>query len=229
MRAPSIRPVLLLVAGLAVAALTALAACERGPALGPPEGWTETAPGRWVRADADTAGAARDLSTLETMGVRLADAEVVRAGQEDMLLLYRTNPETIDSLFFELAAPILAGSADADDVIEEAKAVIIGGRGQQAQYRQATILPDPAPERAVYPDSLRDAGVAGTVVVQVLVSDEGLPGVVRLVEPVHPTLDALVMRQAATTRYNPAWVVQGRRGGTAIPNYARVSQEFGGE
>ena len=68
--------------------------------------------------------------------------------------------------------------------------------------------------------------MSGRVAVQTLVNEEGQPVAVQVVESADPTLDALVMRQAATTTFNPAWVVEGRRGGRAIPNYARIGVTF---
>ena len=82
---------------------------------------------------------------------------------------------------------------------------------------------------ATYPDSLKAAGVTGRVAVQTLVDAEKRPVAVQVVESVNPTLDALVMRQAATSEYTSAWVLRGRpgrQGGVAIPNYVRTTVPF---
>ena len=229
------RSAFLLALGLTVAAATTLFACSQGPDVSPPDGWEAVSETQWVRtgAEVDPAVAFRDLETLEAMGVTLSDDVQTRYGQEQMLALYRTSPEIIDSLFVTYAEPILnrrypaEGYEDAVlDAVEEAKRVILGGRDHDSKYRNTTALPDPPPLAVVYPDSLRDRGVGGTVAVQVYVSDEGQPQTVMLVESLHPMLDAMVMRQAATTRFNPAWVVEPGRGGEVVPNFARIAPTF---
>ncbi|MEL6616645.1 MAG: TonB family protein, partial [Bacteroidota bacterium] len=179
-------------------------------------------------------GAFRDLETIESMGISEAPNDRIRYARESMLFLFRTAPEVVDSVFNADAAPLFdrpfrtgdAFRADLDETVENAKKVIVGGGGNESIYRQTTVLPDPAPEGAFYPDSLRTAGVSGRVSVQVRVTAEGDPVAVSVVDSVHPVLDALVMRQAATSSFNPAWVVQGRRGGVAVPNYYRTGVTF---
>ena len=228
MHRPSRRPAILLAAGLVVACATALFACEQGADLGPPEGWEAVSDTRWVRTGADTDAAFRDLETLDAMGVRLSDNDRVRYAQEQMTVLYRTHPEVFDSVFFAVAAPMFErdfareGFQEAvDAAVQEAKRAING-----QLYRQATALPDPPPEPVVYPDSLRARGVGGQAVVQAYVDAEGQALAVEVVESVHPALDAMVMRKAATTRYNPAWVVEENRAGRAIPNWVRLTPMF---
>lgn len=232
--APSIRTVLLTLAAVVAVTATTLAACDSGPDLGPPNGWEAVSETQWIRSGADTTGAFRDLETIESMGIAEAPNDLIRYAREDMLFLFRTAPEVVDSVFNAEAAPLFdrpfrtgdAFQADLDETVENAKKVIVGGGGNTSIYRQATVLPEPAPQRAVYPDSLRTAGVSGRVSVQVRVTDEGQPVAVSLIDSVHPVLDGLVMRQAATSTFNPAWVVQGRQGGTAIPNYHRLGVTF---
>jgi len=232
--APSSRTLLLTLAAFVAVAATMLAACE-GSGVQTPAGWEAVSESRWIRTGADTTGAFRDLSSVEAMGVvDSTDSDVIRYAKEQMLYLYRTSPEVVDSVFTAVAVPMLDRSypsegfrEEVDAALNEAKIAILGSRQNQAIYRQTTPLPEPAPERAVYPDSLKARGVSGQVVVQALVSAEGQPVAVEVIESVNPTLDALVMRQVATTTFNPAWVVNGPRGGgQAIPNYTRIPIPF---
>ncbi|MEM1054382.1 MAG: TonB family protein [Bacteroidota bacterium] len=231
--APSSRTLFLSLAALVAVVATVLAACEQG-GIQPPDGWEVVSENQWARPGVDPDDAFRDLSSVASMGVvDEADSDVIRYAKEQMLYLYRTSPEVVDSVFTAVAVPLLDRSfpregfqAQVDAALNDAKIAMLGSRQNQAIYRQATPLPDPAPERAVYPDSLKSRGVSGEVAVQVRIDAEGQPVAVQVVESVHPTLDALVMRQAATTSFNPAWVVKGRSGGTAIPNYTRVRVPF---
>ena len=223
---------MLTLAALVAVIATVLAACEEG-GIQPPDGWDAIAEDRWIRTGADTSGAFRDLASVEAMGVADSSNDVIRYAKEQMLYLYRTSPEVVDSVFMAVAYPILDKTyptqgfqEQVDLALNDAKIAMLGGRGEQAVYRQATAKPTPPPDRAVYPDSIRARGVTGQVVVQALVSEEGQPVAVQLIEIVNPTLDALVMRQAATTTFNPAWVVVGRRGGKAIRNYTRIPMTF---
>jgi TonB family protein len=231
--APSSRTLFLSLAAVVAVVATVLAACERG-GVQPPDGWEVVSEDRWIRSGTDAGEAFRDLSSVESMGVvDSADGDVIRYAKEQMLYLYRTSPEVVDSVFTAVALPLLdrpfpreGFQEQVDTALNDAKIAILGSRENQAVYRQATVKPEPAPERASYPDSLKTRGVSGEVAVQVRINAEGQPVAVQVVQSVNPTLDALVMRQAATTTYNPAWVVKGRSGGTAIPNYTRVSVAF---
>lgn len=230
--APSSRTLFLTLAALVAVIATVFVACE-GSGVKPPDGWEVVSEGRWIRTGADTTGAFRDLSSVEAMEVADSTSEVMRYAKEQMLYLYRTSPEVVDSLFAAVAFPILDKTypsegfqEQVDLALNDAKIAIVGGRGQQAVYRQATTKPTPAPVAATYPDSLKQRGITGEVIVQTLVDETGRPVAVEVVESLNPTLDALVMRQAATTTFNPAWVVQGRSGGTPIRNYARIPMTF---
>lgn len=210
-------------------AATVLAACGSGE-IEPPAGWEAAGDDRWVRTGADVTDAFRDLSTVEAMGVADSSDEVTRYAKEQLLYLYRTSPEVIDSLFQAEARPLLqrAYSRDnyreeVDEAINDVKIALLGGGGDRALYNLARAMPDPPPQRAALPDSLRQRGVSGNVTVQVLVDKDGQAVAVQAVESLHPTLDKLAMLQAATTRYNAAWVITGPRGGgQAIPNYVRM-------
>ena len=234
--APSSRTVFLTLAAIVAALATGLAACESSSGVGPPEGWEEVAEGQWVRTGADVEGAFRDLSSIETMGVDSASSDVMRYAKQQLLYLYRTSPEVVDSLFDAKAVPMLDRSfpsegfqAEVDATVEDIKKALLGDGTDVSTYRQAMAKTGSATAPAVYPDSLKAAGVTGRVVVQTYVNAEKQPVAVQLVEGINPTLDALVMRQAATSEYTSAWVLQGRpgrQGGVAIPNYVRTTIPF---
>ena len=234
--APSTRTILLTLAAVVAVLATTLAACEPG-GVQPPDGWEEAGEGRWVRTGFDVPPEAfRDLSTVQAIGVADTTNDVVRYAKEQLLYLYRTSPEIVDSLFDVHARPILSQNFPregfkerVDAALEDVKKAILGDGRSTSVYRQALALPGSSPSPAVYPDSLKAAGVTGTVAVQTYVDAEKRPVAVQVVEGVHPTLDALVMRQAATSEYTSAWVLrgpQGRQGGVAIPNYVRTVIPF---
>lgn len=207
----------------AVVCLLTLAACGGGTDLGPPDGWTG-AEARWWRAGADTAGVFRDLETLEAMGVRVYDDVDLAPGvQNRMVELYRTNPELVDSVFAVVALPIIErGAAGAGDRTEQREQLVNEIVREVARtYRQPLVDPASAPER-VYPDSLRQAGVGGSVVLQVYVDAAGDPVAVEAVERVHPTLDALAMRAAAGMDYTMPWVITGNASRN-VPGWVRVT------
>ena len=229
---PSSRTLILSIAAIVAVLATALAACGSSE-IEPPAGWEAVAEDRWVRTGADVTDAFRDLSTVEAMGVADTTDEVTRYAKEQLLYLYRSSPEVVDSLFQAEARPLLerAYSRDnyreeIDEAINEIKVKFLGGGGDRALYNLARAMPDPPPQRAEAPDSLQS--IMGEVAVQVLVDRDGQAVAVQAVDGLHPTLDKLAMLQAATTRYNAAWVITGPRGGgQAIPNYVRLVIGFG--
>jgi hypothetical protein len=208
--------------------LPLLAACGGGGGdLGPPSGWTSDGAHRWWRAGADTAGVFRNLATLEAMGVRLyEDVDLGPAVQNRMVELYRSNPELVDSLFAEVALPILRrGAAGAGDRTAQREALVNEINREMARvYRQPLVNPASAPER-VYPDSLRSRGVGGRVELQVYVDAAGDPVAVEAVETVHPTLDALAMRAATGMDYTMPWVITGRQSRN-VPGWLRVGVPY---
>lgn len=217
---------------LVAAVVTGLSACNSGGGIEPPAGWEDIGEGRWIRTGADTTGAFRDLSSVAAIGiVDSTDSEVIRYAKEALLYLYRTSPEIVDSLFQAEAVPLLSRSfprenfqAEVDGALNDVKKALLGDGTDVSTYRQSTALPGSSTAPAVYPDSLKNAGVTGRVAVQTFVTADKQPVAVQVVESVNPTLDALVMRQAATATYTSAWVIEDpRRGGKAIPNYVRLT------
>ena len=192
--------------------------------MGPPAGWTGDGADRWWRTDADTSGAFRNLETLEDMGVRIVEeVDLASSVQNRIIGLYRSNPELLDSLFAEEGLPIVeAGAADAGDRTAQREALVTAVNTEMARhYRQALVKPDP-PLEQVYPDSLRNAGIGGQVVLQIKVDAAGDPFAIEKLEGVHPTLDALAMQAATKLDWTMPWVITGSESRN-VPSWTRLT------
>ena len=77
----------------------------------------------------------------------------------------------------------------------------------------------------VYPDSLIEKGVAGTVEMQVYLDAEGQPQAIMLLESVHPVLDRLAMQATAQMRWQPAYVRRGDEW-VAVPSWVRFNIRY---
>lgn len=207
-----------------------------------PQGW-EHAPGRWWISGTDTAAAFRPLDDLESMGVSspmvyAASDEMVRqtALQRDQLIeavkrsivrLYRNEPEIVDSIFLQVAMPILDEvdlQGDPDEIVERNKV-----RAYQAIRRH---FREPAPVLSLgedievpYPDSLRENGTVGAVKMQVRVDEEGRPVAIKLVQGVHPVLNHIAMRATTEMRWQPSYLLQSNEW-KAIPSWSRFNIHF---
>lgn len=200
-----VRTVLTLLLGMFV-----LAACTPEPELDPPTGWTGEGTERWWRTDVDTSEVFRDLSGFETMG--LSDREdglreegpIVRNVQRRFLPLYRNNPEVVDSVFGAVAVPMLEREATAGQTPEERDALVtrIHRRMHRIFYPPQPRANDRPP--LAVPDSLREQGISGTVAMQITLDDGGNPVAIEKLEGVHPTMDAIVMRNFARRTWQPA-------------------------
>lgn len=216
------RPLLVLaVLGLA------LSACqEPGPPSTPPEGWVASDPGRWYVPGTDTSAAFRDLSTLEAMGVARDETEFVRWVQEKMTDIYRTDPETVDSVFAaEFLDEIRAGIPAGDDYGPQADALVNRIKTDFFQRYNASRY-DAPDEPLVIPDSLTD--VSGRIAVQVYVDVDNQPTAIRLVEGTGTVLDQVFMRRVLSSTFTDAWVrpSAGRVAGVEIPSWVHVSNDF---
>ncbi len=221
-----------------------LAACGGGIEEGPPEGW-EVSGARWWAADVDTSVAFRSLETLESMevaapGMRYAGGRRASESPEVLsdrlgrgvpgflLPLYRTHPAVVDSLFRRHVLPDLR-SAALEIPAEEADEVM----GRDAYILLTTYHfrePRPALELGAdvsirYPDSLRSAGIGGSVRMQVYLSAEGDPLGIMLVEGVHPDLDRESMRGASRMQWEPVKVAAGDEW-RAAPGWTRYVLRF---
>ncbi|MEL7362968.1 MAG: energy transducer TonB [Bacteroidota bacterium] len=217
------------------ASLVVLAACggTGGDPLTPPEGWTsngaDAALAAWWHADVDTAVAFRDLSTLETMGVDEGEGLVaqVKRGRLDgaekadpdggLIGLFRNNPEAMDSVFNAVAVPLIQqeNASSVEDVRSLRTDVYYR---VSREYRKSGPLGQIDPSLVIYPDSLRQNRVEGSVTMQVHVDRQGQAVAAKVLEPAHPTLDRLALNVAANRRYNPATAGQ-----DSVASWLRIS------
>lgn len=191
--------------------------------LGPPDGWSTDGLERWWQDGVDTTVAFRDLESFEAMalserpdGLR-DEGPVHRNIQRQLRPLYRNHPEVVDSLFTEIAVPLIDESdedTDRDRLVQQINRELGG----------AFVYPRPDPEsevEIVYPDSLRAAGVSGGVKMQVYLDETGAPLAIKTIESVHPTLDAIALRATTEKRWRPATL-----DGEPIPSWVRSTISF---
>ncbi len=227
---------------LALVLAFTLSACGGGGGdpTAPPDGW-QTADGRWWRTGVDTSGAFRDLETLTAMGVadrnqvfttasgRIDREQFARAVKAEMREFFRHDPEAIDSLFAAHVQDDVQGAVTGDlqDVrkaAEEQRAEAVRTlRTYYREPRRTTSLGEDV--QVVYPDSLRAQEVAGRVEMQLRLNEEGVPQAVKLVDGVHPTLDAIALRAATQMRWQSAYLKQDGQW-TARPSFVRWNVRF---
>jgi len=207
----------------AVLAVLTLAACGSPEPVGPPEGWTDGGD-RWWAPGADTSAAFRDLSSFEAMGVTPSSDPFVAWVQDQLLPIYRTNPEVMDSVFTAEFAPGLARPAG-DDAAANALANDI----KRDVYQRFNGARKMTGGDFVVPDSL--AGVTGEIEMQVYVSPDRQPVAVRLLSGTGTALDRIAMRDAATSEYSDGWVrpTAGQSAGVNIPTWVHLTQRFGAQ
>jgi predicted small lipoprotein YifL len=213
---------------LALALAFVLAACgDRGPVLDPPEGWQTDGDARWWRADADPDRAFRDLSGFETMGLSeredglRPESPTVRNVQRRFLPIYRNHPEAVDSVFGAAIVPLVNREASpADDEATRERLISQANRRLHQAFYPAQGRPREA-AAIVIPDSLRET-VAGRVLLQIYLDAEGLPAAIERLEGVHPTVDALVMRNFAERTWQPAHL-----NGRPVASWVRTDLNIG--
>lgn len=196
-------------------------ACGGGASdLGPPTGWVSDGGQKWWLAETDTTGLYRNLETLESMGVRVfEDVDLGPSVQNRLLEFYRSNPELVDSVFVEHGLPIVErGARDIADRTEQRERL-----NTDAYLAMVDHYRDARPNTEVdagitYPDSLRNAGVGGRVVVQAYVNEEGEPVALGVIEHAHPTLDALTMQVVTRMRWFSA-----SHDGNPVGSWVRVA------
>lgn len=205
-------------------AAVALAACQSSAPAGPPEGWVADGD-RWWTPGADTTAAFRDLDSFEAMGIERPANDFAGWVWDKLVVLYRTNPEVVDSVYTAGFVPDLAPPAGADDYQAAAEGVAEQlKRDFYQRYNHTNKMPGPG---IAIPDSL--SGVRGEVVMQVYVNRDTQPVAVKLLEGTGTYLDTMAMRNAATSEYTEAWVrpKAGQSAGVKIPSWIRVTQRFG--
>ena len=215
---------------LALAALGfVLAACsEPGPPATPPEGWSEADPTRWYVPGTDTSAAFRDLTTIEAMGVARDESEFIRWVQEQMTDIYRTDPETVDSVFAaEFLDDVRAGVPAGGDYAAEADGLVNRIKTDIYQRYNAALY-DPPDEPLVVPDTLQNA--SGRIAVQVYVNADNQAVAIKLNEGTGTALDQVFMRRVLSSTFTDAWVrpSAGQVGGVKIPSWVHVSNDFTG-
>ncbi len=221
--------------------LLLLVGCARSSTdLGPPEGWEGTDT-RWWRVGTDTTGLFRALDTFEEMGIPYQpvvfiggnlDAQpdkmreqLINAVKRQLLPLYRTNPEIVDSLFQKYVVPAIKRTAPPRRARFEASVKEWKSRA----YRTiARYYREPRPTLRIgqdikvpYPDSLMEKGIGGKVRMQVYVNEKGEPVAIQLLESVHPVLDRMAMRATTRMRWSPAYL-----NGKPVPAWVRFSISF---
>ena len=223
--------------------LLILAGCGGGggdPAA-PPSGWNATETRMWA-SDVDTSEVFRNLGSLEAMGIigedvalssgSVSQEQFQNAVKRSLLELYRSNPAVVDSLFEEHAVPVLQDADLGSDIVEEdkIKQKILDKFGQKALKAVDEHYEQPIIQEGItglpYPDSLRTEENSGRVEVQVHVTADGTVDAVEVVEGTHPTLNAIIMRAAATeTTWNPAYVTEDGEQ-TSYSGWGRLSTNF---
>jgi hypothetical protein len=219
-----------------------LVGCSGGedPAA-PPSGWQATDTRMWSE-DLDTSRVFRNLENLTTMGIAddelsLSPGEISQeqfrdAIKRSLVRLYRNNPEVVDSLFEAHAVDVLAEADLGEDAVQEGgqlKPKLLQTYKKNAYESITEHFREPEREEGadlVYPDSLRQSEEAsGSVELQVHIDTSGAVNAVEAIQTAHPTLDAIAMKAATQTVWEPAYVM---RDGAWVPetSWARFSVNF---
>ncbi len=209
---------------------------------GPPQDW-EGIETTWWKAGQDTTGMFRDLETLESMEVTgsgdlyLANSGMTtgkdarnqfsKAVKRSLIRMYRNEPAIVDSLFEKFLAPKIQDvqftndpAKDVEDFKKRSyKLLSRHFREPRSRLELGTDV------IVVYPDSIRQQGIQGSVKLQVFLDDEGNPLSVELVEGVHPVLDQLALVATTEMRWLPAYVEK-KRDWDPIPSWTRFRITF---
>lgn len=205
--------------------LLILAGCGggSGPAA-PPSGWEASETRMW-KEGVDTSEVFRDLNSLSSMGIleedfalssgQITQEQFTNAIKQSLENLYRTNPTLVDSLFKEHAASELEGADLSGNVIadgqlepkllnEYKKAAF---KEIEDHYRQPQLKEGVS--GITYPDTLRTEENSGRVEIQMHIDSTGAVDAVEVIEGTHPTLDAIAMKAATETTWEPGYVRRG--------------------
>lgn len=210
-----------------------------------PKGWDGNAT-YWWQIGADTTNAFRNLESMTTMGVpgshllgatlegsrrgdrQLAQLKFNQYLKESLIELFRNEPEIVDSLFDKYVVPRLEGANLDGDVAPQIKTYQREAYRVLARHfrypRATTKLGEDIP--VPVPDSLKDKGISGTVLIQLALNKEGVPIALRKLSGVHPTLDRIAMDAMTQMRWQPAYVLRGGKS-EAIPSWTRMKVRFG--
>jgi len=207
----------------------------------PPSGWQATETRMWADG-LDTTQVFRNLEDLTTMGIAddelsLSPGEISQeqfrdAIKRSLVRLYRNNPEVVDSLFEAHAVEGLAEADLSGDAVQEGgqlKPKLLQTHKKQAYESITNHFREPQREEGadlVYPDSLRQSEEAsGSVELQVHIDTSGAVNAVEAIQTAHPTLDAIAMRAATQTTWEPAYVMRNEEW-VPEPSWARFSVNF---
>jgi len=234
------------VVGLAVISillgLIGIVGCNEQVDIGPPEGWVAEG-NKWWKPGVDTSLAFRPLDTFEDMGVSAEKVvfdsskpfsaqpekmrrQLVVAVKYELFPVFRNHPEVVDSLFNALVVPKIMRATPPKTRAEFGQAV---QRWKREAYRIIVRhFREPRPRLqlgkdvpVVYPDSLQERGIGGTVKMQIYLNESGEPVAVWVLKGVHPVLDQSAMRSATQMRWMPAYL-----DGKPVPSWVRFSITF---
>lgn len=214
----------------------ALVGCSSDDPTAPPAGW-ETSDSRWWKSGVDTSSVFRNLEDLQTMGVaetralaltqgRVSADQVNGAVKRTLLTLYRHDPETIDSLFTAEAVPALADQDRSGNIREKVRNEYKSAAYDAINDHYREPRRTNAGEGIVFPDSLRTEENIGTVELQVYVNAQGQPESIKMLEGVHPTLDAIALRATTQMEWQPAFLMVDRDW-VEQPSFVRFGVDFG--
>jgi len=224
-------------------ALLLLAGCSGGgDPTAPPSGWQATETRMW-HSDVDTAEVFPNLQDLSTMGVTSGEFTLEQGGlsqdqfrdaiKRSLVRLYRNNPALVDTLFEAHAVSVLEDADLSGDVVQEGgqlKPKLLQTNKKKAYQAITDHFREPqreeTPDNIPYPDSLRrDEDASGEVQLQVHIDTSGVVDAVEAIRTVHPTLDAIAMKAATETTWEPAYEL--RDGDwVPVPSWARFSVPF---
>lgn len=207
-----------------------------------PEGWQQSETRMWKNG-VDTNAVFRNLDSLSTMEVVETNARFTPGGgvshdqftaaiKRSLVKLYRNNPTIVDSLFENYAAPKLEDVDLSGEVLGDAgqlKPELLQPNKKAAYEAITEYFREPQRKKGAsiqYPDSLRqDEEASGEVLLQVHIDSSGAVDAVQVLRSVHPTLDAIAMKAATNTVWEPAYqLVDGEWKGR--PAWARFAINF---
>lgn len=169
----------------------------------------------------DTSTVFQDMESLSEMGLieegfalspgGINQDQFKKAIKQSLENLYRTNPTLVDTLFERHATPKLADADLSGSVVKggQLDPKLLNEYKNKAFKALENFYKQPRLKQGVenitYPDSLRQAGIGGTVRLQMHVDTSGSVDAIKVVESAHPTLDAIAMKAATQTKWEPGY------------------------
>lgn len=158
---------------------------------------------------------------------REARRRLVTYVKESLIPLFRNQPDVVDSLFERFVVPKMANARIEGDVRPVIKTFKLEGyRTITRFFREPYSLTKMGLDIPVpIPDSLRDKSIVGRVFMQVYISDEGDPVAIKKLNGVHPVLDRIAVRAMTQMKWQPAYLLKGRKA-NPIASWARFTVDF---